>query len=198
MTTSITSPPAKADLRAQVLAARDSLTPAQRNAQSQACIARLLGLPEWLTAGRVLAYYSFGSELDTSALLDASMQPPRRLALPRIQRGAEASLALHWVDTADALVAGMWGIKEPRSDAQGLALNEVDLVVVPGVAFDHHGHRLGYGKGFYDRLLSGRAKTVRVVALALDCQFVEAVPHTEHDQRIDLLVTPAGVWRFDS
>ncbi len=196
MTTSITSPAEKADLRAQVIAARDSLTPTQRNAQSQACIAHLFALPEWLAAGSVLAYYSFGSELDTSALLEASLRPPRRLALPRIQRGAEASLALHWVDTADALVAGMWGIREPSADAQGLALNEVDLVVVPGVAFDHHGHRLGYGKGFYDRLLSGRAKTVRVVALALDCQLVETVPHTQHDQRIDLLVTPAGVWRF--
>jgi 5-formyltetrahydrofolate cyclo-ligase len=193
----------KAMLRAQTLAARDALASEVRLAQSQACVAQLLALSEWQAAQRVMAYASFGSELDTSALLVACMQEPRRLVLPRIERNPQQRLSLHWVDDLVALVNGPWGIREPATDAPIAALSDIDCVVIPGVGFDRSGNRLGYGKGFYDQLLhargarGARCSAPKVIALALDCQLVDAVPHGERDERIDILITPQGIWRFE-
>lgn len=187
----------KAQLRDQVLAARDALSPEVRLAQSRACIAQLFAQPEWQAAKCVMAYASFGSELDMSSLLEACVLGPRRLALPRIERSPPLRLAVHWVDDLASLIGGQWGIREPAVHTPIATLSDIDCIIVPGVAFDRAGNRLGYGKGFYDRLLHARGGTLKVMGLALDCQLVEAVPHGERDERIDILITPQGIWRFE-
>jgi 5-formyltetrahydrofolate cyclo-ligase len=113
-----------------------------------------------------------------------------RLALPVMQGKGKPLVFRAW-SPGDAMDSGVWGIAEPRADKAAL---EPDILIVPLLAFDRGGWRLGYGGGFYDRTLKGlRArKAVVAVGLAHDEQEVDAVPHLDYDQRLDWVLTPSG------
>lgn len=188
---------AKAALRARVLAARDAL-PAQFRAQASATITgRLVRLEGFPTARSVLAYSSFGSEFDTGAFNAHVIGSGRQLVLPRVDRTARR-LRLYVVDDLERdLLAGTWGIREPDPETcREVTIDEVDFALVPGVAFDAHGHRLGYGGGFYDRLLApAPAELPRVVA-AFSAQVVDVVPTEAHDCAMTTLVTELETTAF--
>jgi 5-formyltetrahydrofolate cyclo-ligase len=181
---------AKEALRARVLAARDALAPEARRAASAAILAALGGLEAWHGARRVLAYASFGSEPDTAALNQAVLARGAALVLPRVDR-AIRGLTLHRVaDPAADLRPGTWGILEPDPGrCPAVEPATVDLVVVPGVAFDATGGRLGYGGGYYDRLLAEVPASAARIALAFELQVVDRVPAGPADRRVDLIVT---------
>lgn len=179
-----------------MLAARDAVLPRWRQSASQSITARLSALPEWAAATTVLAYSSFGSEFATDALLASVLARGRRLVLPRVQR-KPWSLTLHVVTSTESdLIAGAWGIREPDPGrCPALAPDEIDCVLVPGVAFDARGGRLGYGGGFYDRLL-GRTDRASLIAAAFSLQLVPSVPMAAHDRRIPLIVTESATIRI--
>jgi len=190
---------AKIVMRRAVIATRDALPPAARAADTARCFAQLLDRAEFANAASMLSYMSFGSEIDTRPLFDELLRRGKRLILPRISRGtaddaSAPALELHHVTSHNDLVAGVWGIDEPRAGCPQVSLSEIDFALIPGVAFDRAGNRLGYGKGYYDRLLANRAMDCRphllVTAIAFDCQLVDHVPVNVDDQMIDLLITP--------
>jgi len=183
---------AKKALRASVIARRDALDAEARNRDSRIITAKLLALPQYLAAGVVCAYASFGSEFDSASFCSDVVASGKRLLLPRINRVARV-LELREVCNLDsALVAGVWGIREPAERCPIVPPSAVDFLLVPGVAFTAAGERLGYGGGFYDRLLLGlNAKTPRIAA-AFDLQIVESIPTGPSDQRVHLVVQPAN------
>lgn len=144
-------------------------------------------------ASAVMAYSSICGEVDTAALLDAILACGKCLVLPRAD-AVRVALSAHVVkDPARELRPGAWGIREPDPDRCLLVdLADVDLVVVPGVAFDAKGGRIGYGKGFYDRFLAGVvrwARSAQIVAPAFEAQIVGYVPTDGHDITLDAVVT---------
>ncbi|MBS0326065.1 MAG: 5-formyltetrahydrofolate cyclo-ligase [Proteobacteria bacterium] len=164
---------------------RDAMSPASRAAAADRIQDAVLAHPAFTSAGVVMAYSTFGSELDTSRILAAVRERGATLVLPRIDRQRDA-LALHAVDDlAHDLVPNRWGIREPRPEGCRLVhAADLQFVLVPGVAFDPHGRRLGYGKGYYDRLLRrsiAEGGTPYTVAGAFDLQVVNAVPIEAHD-----------------
>ena len=183
---------AKKALRASVIARRDTLDAETRNRDSCIVTAKLLALPQYLAAGVVCAYASFGSEFDSAAFCSDVVASGKRLLLPRINRAARM-LELREVGKLDSdLVAGVWGIREPAERCPIVPPSAVEFLLVPGVAFTAAGGRLGYGGGFYDRLLAGlNAKTPRIAA-AFDLQIVESIPAGPGDQRVHLVVQPAN------
>ena len=184
----------KVALRRAVLARRDALPPADRADYGQRITASLLRLPEVMQARRILAYLSFGSEFDTSALIDALRAGGARLVLPRVEREQRA-LSLYAVEDLDSdLAPGVWGIREPRPErCERVARETVDLVLAPGVAFTPRGDRLGYGGGFYDRLLGDWPQRPPIVAGTFETQVVDALPCGAHDVPVDRVVTQARV-----
>ena len=187
---------AKKALRTAVLAARDAM-PANARQQAEKIITRRLGsLEAYREANCVLMYMSFGAELDTHGFFDQVLRDGKIVVLPRIDKVSK-SLRLHRVDSHADLVDGVWGIREPRADAPLVDITEIDMVLMPGLAFDRAGNRLGYGAGYYDRLLAPVAhhKPVRVAA-AFDCQVVDAVPVGPADQPFDMLVTESLMLRI--
>lgn len=104
-------------------------------------------------------------------------------------------LTFHRVDDPDALVPGFEDIREPAADTPTLPWEEVDLLVVPGVAFDDSGHRLGQGGGFYDRLLAREPRPF-AVGLAYELQVVDRVPRDPHDMQVDAVITERRTLRF--
>lgn len=175
----------KKSLRRQILAARDGLAPAEREARSAALRDRLRSLPRWREAGTVHLFVPFGSEVDTFPLLEALLAEGRRAVLPRVAPGRRLH---HCLVTALAdLAPGAWGIPEPGPHCAQVPPVEVELVLVPGVAFDRRGGRLGYGGGFYDGFLA-ECPAPRV-ALAFGLQVVPEVPREPHDLLVHALVT---------
>lgn len=179
----------KKALRARILERRDQLDPATRLDHSRIISEKLLALPAYRAAGLVSAYASIGSEFDTAGILAAILGSGKRLLLPRINRAARV-LELRLVgDPAADLVPGVWGIREPSEHCPMVPAAEVEFILVPGVAFTATGARLGYGGGFYDRLLVGLQSKVPRVAAAFELQVVSSIPTGPLDQRVHRVVT---------
>jgi len=174
----------KEKIRKQVLDARFKLTPEQRRVRSAEIEAKLFGLPEYRAASVVLFYASFQSEVETHHMIRRALSEGKRVVLPRV-KGKQLEL-LEIANFDRDVSPGAWGIPEPESGRQA-DLKDIGLIVVPGAAFDEQGNRLGYGAGFYDKLLSAFTKTT--VALAFEAQIVPRVPAELHDVPVKKIVT---------
>jgi 5-formyltetrahydrofolate cyclo-ligase len=185
----------KAELRRLVLARREALGPDRRAELSARIFARVVALEAFGSARTVLGYHAFGSEPATAPFLREVLGRGATLGLPRVNRQARA-LDLYRVSDLDRdLAAGVWGIREPDPDrCPALAVEELDFVLVPGVAFDADGGRTGYGAGYYDRLLRRCPAGAALVAAAFEVQMVDAVPWEPHDQRVDRVVTEQRIY----
>jgi 5-formyltetrahydrofolate cyclo-ligase len=175
----------KATLRRLVLARRARLTPAEREAAGSAVAERLAALPEAAAARTVLGFASFGGELPTDPVMAWVLSSGRRLLAPYVHGPA---LRASEIATLDDLAPGYRGIREPVVRVP-VDPTEAGIVLVPGVAFDASGHRLGYGGGFYDAFLDGVDPAVPRVGLCFDLQVVDEVPAGELDRRVDVIVT---------
>jgi 5-formyltetrahydrofolate cyclo-ligase len=175
----------KRELRRSVLRRRDSLPEDARRAKSRAIAGRVMALSEIRSARTVMAFWSFGSEVDTAALIEALHGAGKRVVLPRVE-GRDLAAAVY--EPGDPTAAASFGAMEPTS-AEVVGPNEIDVVIAPGVAFDRSGGRVGYGGGFYDRFLRTVGADVPAIAVAFAVQVVEEVPRAEHDRLMDVLVT---------
>jgi 5,10-methenyltetrahydrofolate synthetase len=186
---------AKAELRRHILARRDALAPEQRVSLSAAIFQTIRALPAFATARVVLAYSSFGSEPPTGPFLEAVLEGGKALVLPRVDR-ANRRLALHRVTALRTdLRPGVWGIQEPDpARCPPVGIEVIDFALVPGVVFDVEGGRIGYGAGYYDRLLAECAPGTALVAAAFELQVVDAVPMAAHDRRVDRVVTEHRIY----
>jgi 5-formyltetrahydrofolate cyclo-ligase len=188
----------KQTLRKEILSRRAALDPAEHTRLSRDITASLLQLPEFDRVRCVLAYLSFGSEFDSAGFVHALQSRGCALVLPRIDL-VRRNLSLHRVsDPESDTLPGVWGIREP--DPQRCArvhLEEIDAVLVPGVAFTPDGGRLGYGGGFYDALIRDWSSHPPLVAPAFELQVVADLPLGSGDQPIDAVVTEANIYRRD-
>ena len=178
-------------MREDLLAARLRLTPAERAVRSRAACERLVALDPFREARTVAAYAALGAEADPAAIVRAALAARKRLVFPRLVPGAR-SLELAACDPAD-LVPGERGTRQPPPSAPAVPLDEVDCVVVPGVAFDGAGRRLGRGGGYYDATLAALPRSTARLALAFDLQLVAEVPGEPHDRTVDAVATEARV-----
>lgn len=180
----------KRALRSRVLAKRDALPAIERAAASSVICATLAELPDFRQAHCVLLTLPFGSETDTRPLVEHALQAGKRVLLPRVDRPARMLELRRITNLAQDIAPGQWNIPEPRPEhcAQAAA-EEAEWVLVPGVAFDTQGGRLGYGGGFYDRLLPLLRPQVSRVAAAFSLQLVDQVPRGKHDLPVDRIVT---------
>jgi 5-formyltetrahydrofolate cyclo-ligase len=185
--------PSKAALREQLLAARGGVADAVRAAE-----ARMLSehLELVVTSGStVCAYVPVGTEPGSIEMVDMLLRRARRVLLPVARTTADnAPLPLRWGEyRPGALVPGPWGLLEPAEPVLPVsALGEADLVIVPALAVDHQGVRLGRGRGFYDRSLGGRDPQARLVAMVRDAEFVGELPAEAHDVPMTHVITPRG------
>lgn len=178
----------KAALRRELLARRDALP--GRAEKSRAIQSRVLALPEYQRARRVLLYLSKGSEVDTWPLLDRALAQGKEVYAPRcLERPGE--MAFYRVSSREDLQAGAFGLLEPiPGRCPPLERGQGDLCLVPGLAFDREGYRLGYGKGYYDCFLA--AQPVRTVGLCFEALAFERLPRDGFDRPVCRLVTEAG------
>jgi 5-formyltetrahydrofolate cyclo-ligase len=184
----------KSTVRRLVLARRAEPTPAQREAAATAVSGRVAALPELARARTILGFASFGAELPTDPVMRWVLSSGRRLLVPYVD-GRRLSAAE--VRDLEELAPGYRGIREP---VERTPVDPADAaaVLVPGVAFDETGRRLGYGGGFYDAFLAGIAAGVPRIGLCFDLQVVDEVPASPNDEPVDLIVTERRVIRAEN
>lgn len=174
----------KNKIRKQVLDARFALPPEERRSRSAEIEERLFGRPEFRGASVIMFFASFQSEVETHHMIRRALAEGKRVVLPRV-KGKE--LELLEIENYDRdVVPGAWGIPEPER-GRPVELTEIGLIVMPGAAFDVRGNRIGYGGGFYDKLLQRYAG--RTVALAFELQMVPDVPAAAHDIPVHAIIT---------
>jgi len=184
--TAIPAEEIKAQLRREALARRDRIPAAERQAAAEALAARPFPVP--VTPGLVVSGYSpLKSEMNPLPLMRRLAAEGARLALPVVV-GRGNPLVMRAFAFGQELASGVWGIREPTEDAP-----EVwpDVLLVPLLAFDRSGHRIGYGAGYYDLTINRLRQIKRIIAIgvAYAAQELPAVPHTDRDARLDLVLT---------
>jgi 5-formyltetrahydrofolate cyclo-ligase len=183
----------KAVLRRAATARRDALAPAERMAA--ALVVAEQGLPVEVIPGIIVSGFSpLKSEISPLPLLRRLADAGASLALPVVAGRGKPLIMRAWSFGAP-LVSGVWGIREPPADAAELF---PDILIVPLLAFDRSGHRIGYGAGYYDMTISRlRAmKPVTAIGIAFAAQEITAVPATPRDARLDLVLTERGAIDF--
>ena len=187
--------PSKGDLRKSALDARDAMDAAVRVAAGEKLAAR--GLPFEIAAGTTVSGYSpIRSELDPAPLMRKLAEQGARLALPAVMARGKSLIFRAW-SPGDRLTLGMLGIPEPSPAAAEVV---PDVMLVPLAAFDHAGHRIGYGAGHYDYTFAHLRKTkaVRGIGLAFAAQQIKAVPALAHDVALDYVLTETRTFDFRS
>jgi 5-formyltetrahydrofolate cyclo-ligase len=184
----------KAALRQSIRGRMKGMTPEQRAADSARACVLLEQEPIWKKAKLLFFYAPLSAELDIWPLLRDSLAAGKTVALPRFDAATKRYVACEVRDIAQDLREGEFGIREPGHDCIAVPPNRLDLVLVPGVAFDVHGRRLGRGKGFYDQLLTFVRGTT--CGVAFDEQIVETIPVEPHDVHLNCILTPTRWLEF--
>ncbi|TDE32762.1 5-formyltetrahydrofolate cyclo-ligase [Actinomadura sp. 6K520] len=186
----------KSDLRAELLRRRAAMTPDARASAGRSIRDALLSVPEVEMAGTVAAYVSTGTEPDTRGLLFALWKRGAYVILPRLLPDGDLDWASY--EGPDSLVPGPRGNLEPSEPPRGPgAVASADVVIVPALAADRTGMRLGRGGGSYDRALARVGPAILTVAPLYDPEVLQTVPAEPHDRRIRAAATPAeGLLRF--
>jgi 5-formyltetrahydrofolate cyclo-ligase len=184
----------KSALRAAAIARRALLSPPERAAASEKLAAADLSFLSPRAGSIVSGFSAMPEELDVFPLLERLTGAGCRACLPVMQGKGKPLLFRAWAPGDDLDIA-MWGIRQPKAEQPAV---DPDILLVPLLAWDAQGWRLGYGGGFYDRTLRGlRArKAIVAVGVAFDGQQVDAVPHLDYDERLDWVLTPGGPRRF--
>jgi len=176
--------------RRTILSLRDAMSGAERAAASAAIATRAIAL----VRGSTIALYApKGSEVDTAAIDAAARATGARVVYPRIDDPSRV-LAFHAVTPGELRPARL-GLREPAADPRTqVAIDQIETFVVPGLAFDRAGGRIGWGRGHYDATLAAAGPALRV-GLAFECQLVATVPHDDHDVRLHFVVTEVDTYR---
>lgn len=187
--------PRKRALRAELRERRRNLTQTERAAATEGFTARLLALAASTGAGSVSCYLSAVDEPNTRPFVNRLRADGLRVLFP-ISR---SDGLLDWTTATDedAETVGLTGMPEAVGDLLGpIAINDVDLIVVPAAAVDAGGMRLGWGRGYYDKTLGSMERCPPVYAVVFDSEFVDEVPRERHDQAVDGVVTPTRTVEF--
>ncbi len=184
----------KTAIRKQAHENRRSQT--EKDSLSKKIVNRFIELPEYQAAHTIMFYVDVRDEVRTRQALPAAVASGKRIIVPYCLNG---ELELFWLENMEELELGMYRILEPKHELRSveskrLQPTDLDLVMVPGVAFDRTGGRTGHGKGYYDKLLQHARLDAPLIALAFECQMFESIPVESHDIYMDKIVTEDAVY----
>jgi len=187
----------KKELRKKILALRDVLPLEERQSKSKSIHSRLFSLPEFVAAKSVAFFVSFRGEVLTESMMREALDLGKVVVVPITDLTNRRLKFSRIMDYTTDLAPGTWGILEPKPECiRPVALEDIDLIITPGVVFDLKGCRIGYGGGFYDGLLKSLKKKRFSVGLAFELQIVEGFPvDRNRDEPVNIIITEKRVIR---
>ncbi|MCL2872045.1 MAG: 5-formyltetrahydrofolate cyclo-ligase [Betaproteobacteria bacterium] len=185
---------AKQEIRLRVLAMRDALSKRGRTVRSRRIAQRIAALPSFVDVRTVLLFHSFGSEWRSEFLIQEALWRGKTVVLPRVLKWPGQMVLQTIENIVRDTAPSKRGILEPLPERPTISPEAIDWILVPGVAFTPRGDRLGYGGGFYDRLLAQLSPQVPRLAGAFEIQIVETLPTAHHDCSVDAVYTERRVF----
>jgi 5-formyltetrahydrofolate cyclo-ligase len=186
----------KEAVRKKILSLRHQIPFEDRQNKSRLIMARLIQLHDFSMAQNIMVYVSFSSEVVTDELIRSAMEKEKRIVVPVVDLH-DHQLILSEIKHQDELVPSTYGIREPKK-VRPIRPDQVELFILPGVAFDEQGMRLGYGGGYFDRLLKTKTRFQKLVGLAYEMQIQEELPYMSYDVPVDMVITEEKVRLFKS
>ena len=180
----------KTEIRRSGFARRNAVPKEERSEKSAAIMERLFDFANFLEARIVLFYMSYGSEVDTEPMIRKALELEKTVALPLVDTRKKKILPFRIENLDRDVRPGYRGIREPIPQrCKQIPVEYINLAIIPGVAFDERGGRIGHGVGVYDRFIPKLDITTRKVALAFECQIVGQIPMEPHDRYTDIIIT---------
>ena len=187
----------KSTLRKEVLQKRNSLSDSQIARRSKLIQEKLIRSAEFIESKSIGVYLPIGSEVQTDDIIRNAIESEKTVMLPRVIINDLHFFIIEKHDyDHDSFDVNKFGIKEPKKT--NMKLDFIDLLIVPGIVFDYHGYRIGYGYGYYDKFMAEK-KFSKSIGLAYDFQVMKnPIPKFEFDKKIDILITDGGIQVFDT
>lgn len=180
-------------VRMQNLSKRNSLSKQEVKKKSLLIEENLLRLPEFEKAESAMFYYGIDNEVETQNLIEKALQAGKKVFLP-VTDFAKRKITPTEISSLESLQKTKKGLLEPKSGKEAKA-TDLDIIIVPGIAFDRQGSRIGTGRGFYDNLLRRVSTKIPLVGLCFEENLEESLPHESHDVKMDIVVTDKAVVR---
>lgn len=187
----------KNELRTLILSSRDELDAEKAQERSALAAEQVIKSELFREAEHIMIFSSFRSEIDTTNIIDEILISGKILYMPLCMKKTNEIVTCR-VSNLEALESSSYGILEPRKDTLFIGdCRDLDLIIVPGAAFDMRGHRIGYGAGYYDRLLNRPEMKAATLGFCYDLQIVSHVPNSSHDVSLDYIATEKGVFKIE-
>lgn len=186
---------AKSDIRKTILDKRNSISPLDIVNNSRIISNSVISTKEYQSSSSIGIYYSIGSEVKTFDIIKHSLENKKEIALPRVIDSTKIQFFKIMEDKFEKIkfTKGKYGIFE--NSMSTTIIDKIDLLIIPGIAFDLKGYRIGYGKGYYDRFLSlGKSKCI--MGLSYESQIINEIPNNEHDIPVDIIITEKKIIRI--
>jgi len=186
----------KKQLRKYIQNKRDNLALGLRKKKSKEIALKFLKTTDYLNSKNIFIFYPFRSEIDTTIIIKKALKESKNIILPRVEG---TLLNLYFInDVHTQLQEGSYKIMEPiPSSCSRAHVSDINLAIVPGVAFDKNLNRLGYGGGFYDKILRNLPQNIKKIALSFDIQIVPNIPVLDHDIKIDIIITESKIYKAE-
>ncbi len=192
-----TIPEQKKSIRKLIKDKNNQLTADYISSSSKQITKTLIDTDAFKTAKTVMCYLSFGSEVDTKLIIDECFEQGKTILIPIIMRNTDASTymeASQLIDYNEDLAPGTMGILEPIASAIRIKdPKTIDLIIIPGLAFDRQGNRLGYGSGYYDYFLGRLRDDCNQIAITFSFQLIDHIPTQKHDMKVRNIITQKGL-----
>ncbi|MBE6053580.1 MAG: 5-formyltetrahydrofolate cyclo-ligase [Clostridium sartagoforme] len=175
-------------LRKRILEIRDSLDNKEKELMDNIIFNKLINTDLYMKANNIFIYLNFGSEVETKKIINKALEDKKEVYIPKIYKEDKSMKAIR-LSSFNDLKENSMGILEPISDTDFIEKERIDLIIVPGVAFDFKGNRVGYGGGYYDRYLKAIEKNSNKLVLAYEFQIIDFIEAEAHDIKFDYIIT---------
>lgn len=178
----------KLEIRNKMIYKRDSLSIDIKNQYDNVIFKKLISSEVYSKSKSIFTYISFGSEVDTKQFIDYALKDNKEIYVPKVDKTKREMKAVK-IHNLNNMNVDKWGILEPRLVDESDIGNSFDLIIMPGVAFDRFGNRIGYGGGYYDKYISLLTYKCNKTALAYDFQIISHIKPDKHDVKVDNIIT---------
>lgn len=185
----------KDNMRKEMTKKRKEFVSSNKYKFDKSILENLIETNEFKNANTVFVYVSYNNEVDTHEIIKECIKDGKKVCVPKVISKIEGMKAIE-IRAFDELKPGAYGILEPTSFDKCLYEEDIDLILLPGLAFDNNGGRLGYGGGFYDKFLRKTSKHSKKIGLAYDIQIVNNVPREDFDEKVNMVITDKKIIRY--
>ena len=184
----------KDNLRKNMLSKRKSMEIEDVTAFSNEIINKIMKLPEFINSSTIMLYLSFNNEVNTYPLVKWCLDNNKTVIAPYCVQSNKEIVPYKITNLSNDLIKSTFGVMEPKQDLlEKVNIEDIDLILVPGVAFDEHCNRIGFGAGYYDRFLCKKSKDATTIGIAYDYQIIDKVPTDKYDVPLDFIITEKRV-----